>query len=257
MAIIGSALQDTAELADPDRQPSPRVVACAARTDRGAHRTHNEDAVLAAGALLAVADGVGGRLAGEEASTLALDVVRRAVRAQGTDARDELIRALRDANDAVRAAGHTIGRAGMATTIVVALVSDGQLAIAHVGDSRAYLLRDGRLTPLTVDHSLVSALASQGALAADAVRSHPMRSVILRALGLTPEVQPDIVTLAVRADDVLLLCSDGMSDAIEPRELERLVRLETDLDRLVARLAHAALQAGAGDDVSVVVARLG
>lgn len=248
---------DTAELSTTELRAPLRVVACAARTDRGTRRRLNEDAMLVAAPLLAVADGVGGHSAGEEASALTLDVLRRQVRALTDDPERELRRALRSANETVRAAARGDGRERMATTLVAAIVGPTTLTVAHVGDSRAYVLRDGRLTQLTVDHSLVSALLADGTLDADAARTHPMRSVILRAVGLDGAVTADVATVAACDDDLVLLCSDGLSDPLEPALLERLVRAERDLDHLVQNLADAARKAGGGDDVTAVAARLG
>jgi PPM family protein phosphatase len=164
---------------------------------------------------------------------------------------------LRQANDAVRAAAQVAGREGMATTLVAALIGPAAVSVAHVGDSRAYLLRGETLTQLTDDHTRVSALVAEGALDARAARTHPMRSVILRAVGLEAVLRPDVTTVPACAGDVLLLCSDGLSGFLSPEELGRLVRVEHDLDRLVEELADAARRAGSGDDVTVVAARLG
>lgn len=250
-------LQDTAELTVPVPAAPLRVVACAARTDCGMRRPANEDAMLVAAPLLAVADGVGGHRAGEEASAMVVDVLRREVRAFADDPATELHGALVHANAAVRASARVAGREGMATTIVAALVGAGSLTVAHVGDSRAYLLRGGQLQQLTDDHTLVAALVGGGALDAAATRTHPMRAVILRALGLEEEVRPVLSTHDARRDDVVLLCSDGLSDALDASELARLLCDEHDLDRVVERLASAAAKAGTGDDVTAVAARLG
>lgn len=138
-----------------------------------------------------------------------------------------------------------------------ALVGRATLTVAHVGDSRAYLLRDGGLTQLTEDHSLVSAFLANGTLDAAAARRHLMRSVIVRAVGLDASVRPDILTIPARTDDLLLLCSDGLSDVLEGSAFDRLVRAEPDLGRLVDQLVAAARERGAGDDVTVVAALLG
>ena len=249
--------EDTAELDLSGVSPPLRVVACAARTDRGTRRRGNEDAVLVAAPLVAVADGVGGHRAGEEASAVAIDVLRRRVEGFG-DAPEQALRSgLQQANDAVRAAAQVVGREGMATTLVAALIGPAALSVAHVGDSRAYLLHGETLMQLTDDHTRVSALVAEGGLDAGAARTHPMRSVILRAVGLEAVLRPDVTTVPACADDVLLLCSDGLSGFLSPEELGRLVRGEHDLDRLVEELADAARRAGSGDDVTVVAARLG
>jgi protein phosphatase len=248
---------ETAELAASELVHPIRVVTCAARTDRGANRRVNEDAMLVAAPLLAVADGVGGHRAGEDASTTALDVLRREIRVLADRPEEELEAALQLANAEVRAAAEVPWRNGMAATVVVALTGGATVTVAHVGDSRAYLFRAGRMRQITADHSLVSSLVASGSLDADAARFHPMRSVILRAVGLDTSVQPDITTLPAYSDDVLLLCSDGLSDAVGVDELERMAQTEPDLDHLVERMAGAARHSGSGDDVTVVAARLG
>lgn len=246
--------QDTVELV---AHVAPlRIDACAARTYRGARRMINQDAMLVAGTLLAVADGVGGHRAGEEASTLTLDVLRREVRTTSPEPERELLDA-ESANARVRAAATLARRNGMATTVVAALVGQATVSIAHVGDSRAYLIRDGTVEQLTADHSLVATLLATGALDAAAARTYPRRSVILRAVGLDDDVRADIATRSAEPDDLLLLCSDGLTDPIAPDALERIARREADLDQLVDRLADAARHAGGGDDITIVAARLG
>jgi protein phosphatase len=248
---------DTVELPSPQSRAPLRLVSCAARTDRGEKRPENEDALLVAPPLVAVADGVGGHRAGEYASALAIDVLRHEVDATSEDPEFELRRALDAANGAVRAAAQERSLAGMATTVVAALVTPAGITVAHVGDSRAYLLSGGRLELLTQDHSLVGSLVARGKLEAVAAQRHPMRSVILRAVGLHDAVRPDVSTVAARRGDLLLLCSDGLTDAISPSELERLSAAEREVDHLVEHLAEAARRAGAGDDTTVVAARLG
>lgn len=247
---------DTAERAE--LAASLRVVACAAATDRGTRRTVNEDAMLVAAPLPAVADGVGGQRAGEDASALALDVLRREVCAQTDDPEHELRRALLRANDAVRVAAGVGDGEAMATTVVAALVGSAMLTVAHVGDSRAYLLRDGCAEQITTDHSLVATLVADGTVDAATAPTHPMRAVILRAVGLDDAVAADVTTAPAQRDDIVVLCSDGLSDAVSADEIERLARIdEGDLDHLVEQLADAARDAGSGDDVTVVAARLG
>lgn len=248
---------DTAELRTPESLVPLRLVACAARTNRGDRRRVNEDSMLVAPPLLAVADGVGGKRAGEHASALAIDVLRREVQAASDDPEFELRIALDAANGAVRAAATDQSLKGMATTVVAALVTPAGVTVAHAGDSRAYLLRAGRLELLTRDHSLVGSLVADGRLEPVAARRHPMRSVILRAVGLDEAVRADVSTVEARSGDVLLLCSDGLSDHLAPKEFERLAAAEHELDHMVEHLAAAARRAGGGDDITVVAGRLG
>lgn len=212
--------------------------------------------MLVAPPLLAVADGVGGHRAGERAAALAVDVLRREIRTTG-DPEFELRHAIDAANTALRnAAADDPSYAGMATTLVVALVTPAGVTVAHVGDSRAYLFRAGRLLPLTHDHSLVGLLVAAGRLEAAAARRHPRRSVILRAVGLHDAVRPDASTVPAGSGDLLLLCSDGLTDALAASEIERRAAAEHDLDRMIENLADAARRAGGGDDITIVAARL-
>lgn len=232
-------------------------VGCAARSERGRRRETNEDGVLLAGDLLAVADGVGGHLAGEEASAIALAELRALVAPEPRDPAGSLLWAFGAANARVRAASSAPARSQMATTMVAALLSDSQLTVAHVGDSRAYLLREASFDQLTVDHSLVATLVARGLIDAQEARRHPRRSIILRAVGLEETVVPDVLWCPARRGDVLLLCTDGLTDALDANEIEATLRHSDTLDGAVERLAFAARQLGSGDDVSVIAARLG
>jgi protein phosphatase len=249
---------DTVELSVADRpraeqSRAPRLVACAAWSARGSHRETNEDAVLLAPPVLVVADGVGGRPGGEQASSLAVDVLRRSLPAAPPDAPAALRAALAEANAAVRAARPP----RMATTVVAAHIGAAGITVGHVGDSRAYLYRAGRLTRLSADHSLVATMMEDGRLDADAARRHPLRSVIVRALGLHADVRADVSVTPAHDGDLLLLCSDGLTGALDDARLARLLVGAEDLGLLLERLAVAARRAGSGDDVSVLAARLG
>jgi protein phosphatase len=234
---------------------SPRAPYSGA-TDAGRSRSHNEDAFVATPPLFAVADGLGGHKAGEIASGIAIDVVaKRAPRRADPDALAEAVRLANDAiADAVRE-GH--GRQGMGTTLTAAIVDGTRIAVAHVGDSRAYLLRDGRLSQITRDHSLVGELVRQGTLTQQEARFHPNRSVITRALGSRPDVEPDTYEVAATPGDRLLICSDGLHAMIEDPEIERLLDSAPDAETAVASLVEAANDAGGLDNVTAVVVEIG
>ena len=181
------------------------------RTDTGRQRRDNEDSAYVQAPMFVVADGMGGAQAGEVASRMAIETFEEGLPTSGPpEAR---------LAELVRSANHRIydrsraeqGRAGMGTTLTAAFLDDARLAVAHVGDSRAYLFRDGQLTRLTQDHSLVDELVRQGKLTEEQAAEHPQRSIITRALGPEPEVEVDTWTYPVRAGDVLLLCSDGLT----------------------------------------------
>ncbi|MFM7248140.1 MAG: Stp1/IreP family PP2C-type Ser/Thr phosphatase, partial [Actinomycetota bacterium] len=222
-------------------------------TDVGRLRQSNEDALVLADPVFAVADGMGGARAGEVASAMAVAALYGF--AGGADG---LVAALEDVNDRIHAAAQADGSlAGMGTTATAALVTRDELVIAHVGDSRAYLLRDGRLRQVTDDHSLVAELIRRGALTPAEAERHPQRSVITRALGAEPDVEVDVVRLVPQAGDVLLLCSDGLTGMVGDGEIGRIVGGQGPLPERARELVQAANGAGGEDNVTVVLVRIG
>lgn len=234
-----------------------RVVAHAARSVRGLRRLRNEDAVLLAAPLLAVADGVGGHPGGEDASSLAVAALRRAV---PDDLREDPETAVLDALDAANAAVRTAAGErhldGMATTVVAAHLGPEGVTVAHAGDSRAYLYRAGVLERLTDDHSLVAVLEAQEEITAEEARRHPMRSMIVRALGLDDELRAEVDTIPVLPGDLLVLCTDGISDPLTDGEIADVLGTTDDPDVAADLLVAMARETG-GDDTTVVVAQLG
>jgi protein phosphatase len=228
----------------------------AGRSDVG-KRPNNEDTWFASTRLAAVADGVGGAAAGEVASRAVIDAV---IHLDKCRLAAPLDRALADAvlqgNDAIGfIASARPQLAGMSTTLTaVALAPDGSYVVANVGDSRTYLLRDGTLTQLTRDESLVQELLDQGTITADEARSHPQRSLVLRALDGAPGRVPAVGIGRARVGDRLLLCSDGLSDVVDDDAIGRALDEERDRAACADRLIALALEAGARDNVSVVVA---
>lgn len=222
-------------------------------TDVGRLRQSNEDALLLADPVFAVADGMGGARAGEVASAMAVAALYGF--AGGAD---DLVAALEDVNNRIHAAAQAdASLAGMGTTATAALVTRDELVIAHVGDSRAYLLRDGRLRQVTDDHSLVAELIRRGALTPAEAERHPQRSVITRALGAEPGVEVDVVRLVPQAGDVLLLCSDGLTGMVGDGEIGRIVGGPGPLPERARELVQAANGAGGEDNVTVVLVRIG
>jgi protein phosphatase len=225
------------------------------RTEIGP-RENNEDAVFASPRLVAVADGVGGAVAGELASRLAIDTMNAlAKRRLARPLEDELAGAVSDANAVIElAALYDPAVAGMATTLTaVALSGDGEYLIANIGDSRTYVFRDGRLRRLTRDQSLVQMLIDRGAITEEDALHHPQRSVVLEALDGVLRALPPIERQDARAGDRLLLCSDGLSDYVsDPQIAEALAAPEAET---VAReLTRLALEHGGRDNVTVIVA---
>jgi serine/threonine protein phosphatase PrpC len=222
-------------------------------TDTGRKRRRNEDAYVCEPPLFAIADGMGGAQAGEVASRLAASALKESgARTLGGEQRiSDLIQ---EANRRVYDRSSTDpNTSGMGTTITVALVENGNVAFGHVGDSRAYLIRDGRMEQVTEDHSLVNELMKSGKLSREEAESHPQRSVITRALGTDPDVDVDTFTIAAEAGDVFLLCSDGLTDMVEEREIFELVeRNRHDIDVALKSLVKAANRSGGEDNITVV-----
>lgn len=232
------------------KQHVPRSYA--ARSDVGSVREHNEDSYLVRTPLFVVADGMGGHEAGEVASRIAVDTMEKL--APKSASPEALATAVVAANEAViEGARNGTGKPGMGTTLTAAYVCDKDIIIAQVGDSRAYLLRNGQLQRVTRDHSLVADLIEQGRLTEEEARFHPQRSVITRALGSDAHMQADIYTLQAEEGDRLLLCSDGLSSMVDDEEIEKaLVEFPVPADACEA-LVDAALQSGGMDNVTVIV----
>jgi protein phosphatase len=221
-------------------------------TDTGRRRRHNEDAFVCEPPLFAVADGMGGAQAGELASGLAAAALRDDTNRSGGEERvDELIQ---QANRRVyERQTQDSSASGMGTTITVALVEDGRVAIGHVGDSRAYLIRDRRLEQLTEDHSLVAELVRSGKLSPEEADTHPQRSVITRALGTDPDVDVDTFSVETRPGDLFLLCSDGLTAMVDDNTILREVeRNRSDLQSAAKALVRAANKGGGDDNITVV-----
>jgi serine/threonine protein phosphatase PrpC len=225
-------------------------------TDTGRQREANEDSYLSRSPLFAVADGMGGAQAGEVASRMAVEAFERAD-ASG-DSPEELLRATAHlANRQIfeHAQGDS-SRSGMGTTLTAALVRGDEISFGHVGDSRAYVFREGRLKQITNDHSLVEELRRQGKLTRDQAAEHPQRSVITRALGPEPAVEVDTMTFRAKPGDLFLLCSDGLTTMLNDEEIAALLGREGDLERTARRLIRAANDRGGRDNITVVLFRL-
>jgi serine/threonine protein phosphatase PrpC len=223
-----------------------------AATDVGRVREGNEDGYLVDEpmGLVAVADGVGGHRAGEVASATALEALRAAV-----NSGHSLREAIEDANEAVFNKSLTDDKyQGMATTLTAAtLASGGTLLVGHVGDSRAYMLRDGEFRQITIDHSRVQELVDDGRLTAEDAAVHPMRNIITRSLGSEPHVDVDVYPVELHVGDRILFCSDGLTDMLHDDFLGDELRREDDPARAATRLVDAANRAGGVDNITVVI----
>jgi PPM family protein phosphatase len=227
------------------------------RTDVGRQRTANEDSLMVRPPMFAVADGMGGAKAGEVASALAVEAVKNA-RDSDEPVEEQLAAIVRSANRRIYdLAVADESRRGMGTTLTLVKVHDDEISIAHVGDSRAYRMRDGELSQLTRDHSLVAELERSGQITAEAAEHHPQRSIITRALGPEPDVEVDTYTLSGRDGDLFLMCSDGLTSMISDDEVTSILRSSASLDDAAEALVLAANQSGGKDNITVILFRLG
>lgn len=244
-----------------------------ARTDVGRKRKGNEDSFIVNEdeGLFVVADGMGGHAAGEVASRMAVESIEEFVRLTGSDREitwpfeiDETLPL--DANRlkiAIRLANRKVIKLpeerheyqGMATTVVAALFSEPTAFIAHVGDSRAYRLRDGELVQLTNDHSWVNEQVVSGVITSSQARTHPLRNVVTRAVGSRWDLQVDILREPIEEGDVYVLCSDGLSSMIEDRQIADALASAPDAQTACATLIDQANEAGGEDNITVIVIR--
>ena len=236
--------------------PMLRVAEHAERTDTGRQRKGNEDAYFARSPLFAVADGMGGAQAGEVASAAAIGAIERGLPDGPGSPEERLAKLVLDANDRIiEMAAEDRGRAGMGTTMTAAYVTEAEVAVAHVGDSRLYRLRGGELERLTEDHTLVAELERQGKITQEEAGRHPQRSIITRALGAERDIQVDHHTWPARDGDVYLICSDGLMMFPEER-IGEIVRTAPDLRGAARALVDAANAGGGRDNITVVLFRV-
>jgi PPM family protein phosphatase len=233
-----------------------RVAEQYATSDTGLQRRANEDSLLARSPLFVVADGMGGAQAGEVASKIAVEAFADGL-ADTHEPESGLAARAIAANARIHELSHSNAeQAGMGTTLTAAYVAPGEVAIAHVGDSRAYCLRDGALTRLTDDHSLVDELVRQGKITAEEAVDHPQRSVITRALGPEPAVEIDTLSYQARPGDVYLLCSDGLTTMVPEARIAEILAAKERLRDAGEELVVAANRAGGRDNITVVLFRL-
>ena len=236
-----------------------RVVEQYSLTDVGRQRNANEDALFetSGSRVFAVADGMGGARAGEVAARAAIEEIE-GVETDGSAGERDLAEMVERANRRI----HDLSRgdeslAGMGTTMTTVSVGDGEVAIAHVGDSRAYRFRGDELERLTHDHSLVDEMVRAGRLTPEEAEVHPQRSIITRALGPEPEVEVERMTYSARSGDVYLICSDGLTSMIPEDALASILRARSSLRAAGTEMVRAANEAGGRDNITVVLFRLG
>ena len=241
-------------------------------TDVGIVREHNEDSAYMepANGFFIVADGMGGHAAGEVASAMAVDTVRKSLESEReqiesfkrapTDAgRRGIVQLLQSAvlsaHQAVFQRGqHEADKAGMGTTLDVVLVAGPEAFVAHVGDSRTYLVRDGRSSQITTDHTVAEVLVIEGKLTIEEAQVSPLRTILVNAIGVSADVGVEMAHVTLKRGDRLLLCSDGLSDTIDHPTLEEVLLARKDRDDCADHLIALALEQGARDNVSAIVA---
>jgi serine/threonine protein phosphatase PrpC len=231
-------------------------------SDTGKLRNANEDSFLVGEHLLAVADGMGGHNAGEVASAMAIQLLSQAA-SRKIESPESLTELVSTINDAIfTAATGTTEQRGMGTTLTAIAVvgsasTDEHVVVVNVGDSRTYILRQGELRQVTVDHSYVQELVSEGIISANDARTHPRRNIVTRALGIDSKVIADTWTLPIVNGDRYILCSDGLVDEISNEEILAIVKQNADPQRAAERLIAAANDRGGRDNVTVVVVDVG
>ena len=237
------------------------TLAIGAATDTGNLRGQNEDSHIAQQGLFAVADGMGGHNAGEVASAMAIEYLR-GVALGGVASAEAFAQVVRDLNNAIfSAATATTDQRGMGTTLTAAALLEttsetdqpSQIVIANVGDSRTYLLRSGELRQLSVDHSYVQELVTEGLLTIDEARTHPRRNIVTRALGIDAQVSVDTWTIPMFDGDRFMLCSDGLVDEVPLNEITEMMREHTTPQQVAERLVTAAKWHGGRDNITVIV----
>ena len=237
------------------------TLAIGAATDTGNLRGQNEDAHIAEQNLFAVADGMGGHNAGEVASAMAIEHLR-GIALGGVSSAEAFAQVVRDLNSAIyTSATSTTDQRGMGTTLTAAALlaptnnmdQPSQIVIANVGDSRTYLLRSGELRQMSVDHSYVQELVTEGLLTVDEARTHPRRNIVTRALGIDEQVSVDTWTIPMFDGDRFMLCSDGLVDEVPLDEITEMMREHSAPQDIAERLVTAAKRHGGRDNITVIV----
>jgi protein phosphatase len=234
-------------------------------SDTGKVRKGNEDAWGAYPelSLFIVADGMGGHKAGDIASKLAVDTIYRFLKDKNSLHHSQFEQISHYLNESIQRANSVIfsegkknaGQAGMGTTVVATWVHAPHVSIAYVGDSRAYLLRKNNLRQMTSDHTLVNDYLNKGLLQPDEVESHPLRHVLSRAVGPQDQVEADLLNFSLQPGDILLLCTDGLSNMVSKEKIEEILNGPEDLEAKNRRLISQAIESGGADNVTALLIR--
>lgn len=242
------------------------VVQMVTATDVGLQRKNNEDscALVEEAGLCVVADGMGGHLGGEIASNIAIETVTEAFKGRPRNGQDErkdaelLTKCIKTANKEIYRRGNAdAALKNMGTTIVAAVLSGDYIVTANVGDSRIYRMRDGKLSQVSEDHSWVGELRKKNLISEEDARSHPLKNIITRALGMEPTVEVDIKWEKAKSGDIYLLCSDGLTDLVPDAEISRKMHAGgSNLSAIATQLIEAANAAGGTDNITVGLCRV-
>lgn len=234
----------------------------ASSTDKGRHRAINEDSILCLRTenFYMVADGVGGHNSGELASKLATELIEAYIKTHPiisiTDEsalKNYFLNSLLEVNASILEQAHRIPEnLGMATTVVLAYIAFGKAYVVNIGDSRAYLIRDGNMLQITEDHSYVNTLLKQGIITQEEAVNHPKRNLITKALGSEEKVEPDFYMFKIYEGDRILLCSDGLYNEIEEKEMSTLAQQAVSIEVMVQELVRRANEYGGRDNISVI-----
>lgn len=231
-----------------------RKVNVAVETDIGQVRHANEDAYWVQAPWFAIADGMGGHSAGEVASRLATEAVKKVAEQHNQPWQVAVKQAIHEANEAVwQRARHDAVVAGMGTTLTIMVLQHDECIIGHVGDSRCYMLRDKTLQQLTNDHSVVAELIQTGTLTEKEASIHPQRNMLTRAIGTSPQTNPDIVRTPVQSGDIMLLCTDGLNAVLSDDDIASVLQTATSLSAAAEQLIHAANERGGPDNITVII----
>lgn len=224
-------------------------------SDRGKVRSNNEDCYLLKGGLWAVADGMGGHAAGEVASSLAIRSLEKLPHNSScTEVFESLVDSFKQANRSIYGRGKdTPEQKGMGTTLTVAALCEQEILIAHIGDSRAYVLRNGALTQITSDHTLVADMLKQGQLEADKVAGSAFRNILTKALGTDETVEPEITRYPMNDVQKLLLCTDGLYTSVDHKNIQDLLAAQDEPASICGHLVSEANAGGGRDNITVVV----
>ena len=226
------------------------------RTHQGLVRSSNQDSLLVTESVFGVADGMGGHQGGETASRVAVQVLQNALRQKKPETR-ALELGIEAANRRIYdMARHDSSLSGMGTTVTALWEDENQVLIAHVGDSRAYRLRNGELTQITEDHSMVAELLRNKVITAEMARTHPYRNVITRAVGVDPMVTADVLCADKQADDLWLICSDGLYNMVDDDTIAQVLNEAKSDETAADELLALALEGGGTDNITFVLCRV-